>query len=522
MSNRKRDSAGNPRVPAHAVVIGAGAAGLAAALRLIAAGVAVTVVEKADQPGGKMRRVDAGGAPVDAGPTVFTMREVFEEIFAEAGTELTHHVGLRHADVLARHRWDAGGELDLFAEHDKSVDAIASFAGPAEAKRYGQFCRDAQHIFDTLERPFLRQPYATPTSLMRATGTRDLMGIKPFSRLWDALGKYFHDERLRQLFGRYATYCGSSPYRAPATLMLVAHVEQSGVWLVDGGMHRLAAAMAELAQARGAAFRYRTKVDEILVEKGRAAGVRLDTGETLAADYVVTNSDAAALSSGKLGRGASRAVPATPRDERSLSALTFTTQAYCAGMPLTRHNVFFCRDYPAEFTDIFKHRRLPREPTVYICAQDRDDSGPSDGASAERLLFIINAPPDGDIRAFEQAEIETCKESVFALLDRCGLDCRPEPTTFKATTPADFDRMFPGTGGALYGRASHGWRASFQRPGVKTRLPGLYLASGSAHPGPGVPMAALSGRLAAHALLRDLDSRARSRTTAMRGGTSTR
>lgn len=517
MSQRQRQGEGRD----HAVVIGAGMGGLAAALRLTAAGMAVTVVEKGEQPGGKMRRVPAGDGWVDAGPTVFTMREVFEEIFAEAGASLSDHVGLRAADVLARHAWDGGGELDLHADHETSVEAIARFAGQAEAKRYRQFCADAKKIHDTLEAPFLRQPSATPGSLMKSAGMADLMGIKPFTRLWDALGAYFHDARLRQLFGRYATYCGSSPFRAPATLMLVAHVEQRGVWLVDGGMHKLAVALADLLTDQGGTIRYTTEATEILAEGGRVTGVRLAGGETLAAGTVVANADVAALSSGKLGRAAARAVPETPRAERSLSALTFTLRARCSGWPMARHNVFFCNDYPAEFTDIFRRGRLPREPTVYVCAQDRDDLGPADGATPERLLLIINAPPDGDIRTYDTSEIAACEERAFALLTRCGLTLDPDRASMTATTPTDFARMFPGSGGAIYGRASHGWRASFQRPSVRTKLPGLYLGTGSAHPGPGVPMAALSGRLAAAEALGDRDSTARSRTTAMPGGTST-
>ena len=506
----------------HAVVIGAGMGGLAAALRLTAAGMAVTLVEKGAQPGGKMRRVRAGDGWVDAGPTVFTMREVFEEIFAEAGESLSDRVDLRAADVLARHAWDGGGELDLHADHETSVDAIGRFAGAAEAKRYRRFCADAKKIHDTLEEPFLRQPSATPNSLMKSAGVTDLMGIKPFTRLWDALGKYFHDGRLRQLFGRYATYCGSSPFRAPATLMLVAHVEQSGVWLVDGGMHKLAVALADLLTAQGGTIRYDTEASEILADGGRVTGVRLTSGETLRAGTVVANADVAALSSGKLGRAAARAVPETPRSERSLSALTFTMQARCSGWPLARHNVMFCKDYPAEFTDIFRRGRLPREPTVYVCAQDRDGIAPAGGDTPERLLLIINAPPDGDVRGDDDSEIAACQERALALLNRCGLRLDPDRATLTATTPADFARMFPGSGGALYGRASHGWRASFQRPPVRTKLPGLYLGTGSAHPGPGVPMAALSGRLAAREALRDRDSTARSQTTAMPGGISTR
>jgi 1-hydroxycarotenoid 3,4-desaturase len=490
--------------------VGAGAGGLSAALHLAAAGLEVDLVEAGGTPGGKMRELPAGNRRLDAGPTVFTMRDVFEEIFAEAGERFTDSVRLHKADRLARHAWDgrpvrAQERLDLHADHEASVDAIAAFAGPAEARRYRAFCAEARRIYDTLERPFLRQPRATPMSLVRQAGVRRMTGIKPFSTLWDALGKHFHDPRLRQLFGRYATYCGSSPFEAPATLMLVAHVEQSGVWLIDGGMHRLAQALAELARRRGVRVHYESPVAEIEVRNGAATGVRLQDGRRFAADAVVANTDVSAIGSGLLGAAARKAVEPTPPAQRSLSAMTFTQLGEVTGdVELLRHNVFFSAAYKREFDEIFKQRKVPEQPTVYLCAQDREGDAYAADGGGERLFALINAPADGDTQSYDGAEAERCRTRAFALMARCGLEVRPTPETVTTTTPSDFASLYPGTGGALYGRASHGWQASFQRPGVRSRLPGLYLASGSAHPGPGVPMAALSGRLAAQCLLGDL------------------
>lgn len=514
------------------VIVGAGIAGLSAAVLLASAGLQVTVVEQAATPGGKMRQLPVGAGAVngetgdgmaDAGPTVLTMRAVFEDIFARAGTTLDARLTLHPATVLASHAWDSNSRLDLFADAERSAEAIAAFAGPEEGRRYRSFCAEAKRTYDTLEAPFLHRPKASPASLVTQSRLKDVLAIKPFGTLWDALGRHFHDPRLRQLFGRYATYCGSSPFRAPATLMLVAHVEQRGVWTVEGGMHRLAAALAELAQEKGAVFRYRETVERIEIVRGRAAAVHLASGERLEADAVVANADVAALASGRFGTAAARAVRPVLRDARSLSAMTWTLRGRCDGLPLRHHNVFFCRDYKAEFTDIFERGQVPADPTVYLCAQDRDDQGqgaPETGAG-ERLLLLINAPPDGDVHSYDQAEIEECANRTFAVLERCGLSVTPSPATITATTPADFERLFPATGGALYGRASHGWQATFQRPGVKSRIPGLYLASGSAHPGPGVPMAALSGRLAVESLLQDWGLSALSRPTATPGGTST-
>ncbi|MFL9828343.1 1-hydroxycarotenoid 3,4-desaturase CrtD [Rhodoplanes sp. SY1] len=503
-----------------AIVVGAGVGGLAAALDLATAGIGVTVVEAAAGPGGKMRAVTVAGHAIDAGPTVFTMRWVFDELLAAAGTTLEREVSLKPLQVLARHAWSEDERLDLFADVERSEGAIGVFAGAAEARRFRGFCDRAARIYSTLERPFLRGARCrSPLDLFFRAGLRripDLAAISPFGTLWGALADHFHDPRLRQLFGRYATYCGSSPFLAPATLMLIAHVEQQGVWVVGDGMHGFAKALARIAQRRGVAFRFGATVVNVTVADGRATGVLLASGEWLPADVVVLNTDVAALANGGLGEAVRRTVGAVPQRSRSLSALTWMLVGEAQGFPLRHHNVFFSGDYRGEFDRLHRDRRLPDDPTIYICAQDRSDIAPDGGVSnggtagPERLFCLVNAPPTGDTEAFDVEEIAACEHATFSRLARCGLEIRYPPEALRVVTPADFHRLFPGTGGALYGRASHGWRASFQRPGSRTRVRGLYLAGGSTHPGPGVPMAALSGRLAAASLLADLVSGRRS------------
>jgi 1-hydroxycarotenoid 3,4-desaturase len=509
------------------VVIGAGIGGLVAALLLSARGVSVTLVERSTKPGGKMRQIEIAGTRIDAGPTVFTMRSVFEEIFASGGASLSDYIALRPAEILARHAWSVKERLDLFADVDRSADAIGAFAGAGEAQGYRDFCARAQRIYESLDQAFIRSPRPSLNTLVASFGLRrlgDLWQISPFISLWNALGEHFRDPRLRQLFGRYATYCGSSPFLAPATLMLVAHVEREGVWLIEGGMHRLAEALATLAGRAGATLRYGSEARAVIVELERVAGVTLANGERIDADAVLVNADTAAVSTGRLGQAIAAAVPMVARSLRSLSAITWAMVAPSNGFPLVRHNVFFSSDYGDEFERIGRGE-LPAEPTVYVCAQNRtdiDDIAGASPASPEPLLCLVNAPPRGEAIIPETMEISQCEKRTFALLERCGLRIERQSQNTVMTTPRDFERLYPATGGALYGPASHGWMASFGRSGSRTRMRGLYVAGGSTHPGPGVPMAAISGRLAAEAMLADFASMRRFRAAATLGGMSTR
>lgn len=506
------------------VIIGAGIAGLAAALRLSGfareTGREILVLERHATPGGKMRTLPSVAGPVDAGPTVLTMRHVFDELFAQADARLEDHVTLIPQDILARHWWPDGSSLDLHAQPEARAAAIRAFAGPKAEREFLNFSKRAAQLFAAFDAPMMQAAEPSLSSLtshvMRKPSLIPVMA--PQSTLAEVLHRQFSDRRLAQLFGRYATYVGGSPYRSPAILALIWQAEAAGVWCVKGGMHRLAAAIAELASARGVVLRYGADVSRIETQGGQISAVHLAGGERLAAGTIVFNGDPRALATGALGRATTEVATKTLQTARSLSAQVWSFAATPSGLDLAHHNVFFSANPRAEF-DALDLGQLPRDPTLYICAEDRGQGVPL--PAIERFEIIANAPPVNETQPTRTEDFAACQTLTFQTLARFGLTFDTLPGPAALTTPQGFNRLFPASTGSLYGQSPHGMMAAFQRPTARTQIKGLYLAGGGTHPGAGVPMATLSARHAAAAILSDLSSTSKSRRTAMRGGMST-
>ncbi len=496
------------------VVVGAGMGGLATALACSGAGLRVALVDGAAHVGGKIATAHSGERAIPYGPTVLTMREVFVELFARADFALDEHVRLRPLEILARHAWPDGSSLDLHADVERSAAAIAAFAGKRDAEGFHRYVRHGRALLDALEEPFLRHDNRGLVALIARVGPRGfgkLKGVDFARTMWRSLADFFGDPRLRQLFARYATYYGSSPFAAPATLNLIAQVEQRGVWSVDGGMIALARAVADAFVARGGDLLLGNDATR-LERAGRSIGaVVLADGRRLECAHVVFNGDPTRLVDGHLGadvRDAVRRVDAPP----SLSAMTWSFVGRSSGLPLAYHTVAFGRDYPTEFDDLFVHGRVPRDPTVYVCAADRDVGTP-DGP--ESLMCLVNAPAG----VFD-AEESSCRARMEQSLRACGIELTPTSEPIHHG-PRYFARRFPGTQGAIYGAATHGVMAPFRRYRSSTRITNLHLVGGAVHPGAGVPMVTLGGLSVATRIVADLASTRRSLPAATSGGTST-
>ena len=504
------------------VVIGAGIGGLTAALTLAAKGRPVHVLEAQPTLGGRIRSVPSDAGPVATGPTVLTMRHVFDTLFEEAGTRLDDHVGLHRQDVLARHWWpNSPDTLDLYADHRRTEDAIGAFAGADAARAFRAFHRKTAALYDTFQAPFMEAAEPSILSLGRRVMARPgvLPALLPGLTLAHSLRMRFRDPRLRQLFGRYATYVGGSPFQAPALLGLIWQAEAAGVYTIRGGIAALVEAMAQVIRSLGGTIETDAPVRTIETDGRGVTGVTLADGRRLPTDTVVFNGDPRALATGLLGDGTARVAPQTKRAPRSYSAHVWAFASPVSGPNLHHHNVFFSADEVQDFGTL-RRGLLPDDTTLYICAQDRGFG--TAAPPVERFEIILNAPATDGPPPDPQREYEQCLTRTIPALKRWGLTFAETPKRHALTTPSGFAARFPATAGSIYGQSPHGTFAALNRPRAQTAVPGLWLAGGGCHPGAGVPMAALSGRHAAAAILTGRTSTLPSRRTATRGGISTR
>ncbi|RBY94393.1 phytoene desaturase [Blastococcus sp. TBT05-19] len=493
---------------ARVVVVGAGLGGLAAAARLAAGGHAVTVLEQAAEPGGKLGRFARDGHAFDTGPSLVTLPQVLRDLFAATGGPLEDAVDLVRLDPAVGYRFADGTRLSVPGRFEDVPAALDEALGDDAGRQWSALMERAATMWRISEGPFLRSPLAGAATLARlARRPSDVAAIAPWQSLRGLGSRYLRSPHLRTLLDRYATYSGSDPRRAPAVLATVAYAEQAfGSWYVRGGLHRLALAVLDRAVAHGAVLRTGCTVRRVLVEGGRAAGVELADGERVPADVVVSGIDAAALHDGLLpADGRTRGVRrdlrrATP----SLSGVVLLLALRGRTPGLAHHTVLFPADYDAEFDAVFgvgRHAGRPvpvEDPTVYVNAPEDPALVPD--ADSESWFVLVNAPRHDPGRGVDWTApglADRYADRVLDVLAGRGLDVRDRVRWRVVRTPADLERDTGSVGGSIYGSSSNGSRAAFLRPANASPVPGLFLVGGSAHPGGGLPLVTLSAQIVA-------------------------
>ncbi len=494
------------------IIIGGGIGGLSTAVHLAAAGKSVSLYEKNTAVGGKMSQIHADGYRFDTGPSVITMRHVFEELFATAGRDLHDYLTLLPVDPLTRYFFadDQQTVLDIRRDLSETLAQIEAIA-PRDVEGYLAYLAYAARIHRITGPVFIYDQPPRPASFLRVP-LPDWFKVDPFRTMDGAIRRFVHSPQMRQLLGRFATYVGASPYLAPATLNVIAHVELSGgVWYPQGGVYQIAAALEKLARKLGVNVYTNAGVDRVeLDEHGRACGVWVN-GVLQRGTAVVSNVDVTTTYK--------RLLPPIPHVQKRLRQLQ-NEEPSCSGFillwgiaaehpQLAHHNIFFTRDYPAEFDAIFKQGKMPDDPTIYVAITSKTD--PSHAPPGHENWFVlVNAPPTGP--AWDWAtQAESYRELILNKLAARGIPLRGKIEYEQIITPVDLATQNGAYRGALYGPSSNAMLAAFRRPHNRVQnIPGLYLVGGTTHPGGGVPMVTLSGKVVAEMVLADLGSRAMS------------
>ncbi len=469
-------------------VIGAGLGGLAAALRLAAQGWSVCVCEQAATPGGKMNTWESGGYRFDTGPSLITMPWVFEALFEAAGTRMSDHLTFQSVHPFAEYHFDDGTHFTHTGDLPAWLTTVRALE-QNDASGFLRFMELGARLFNVSQATFFsRSPFERPNcQIIRALRHLPLrFGWGNYDR---TVRHFFRSPHLRQLFNRYITYVGSSPYQAPATLSVIPYVEYAfGVRHIQGGLYRMIEVLCALGEKEGVEYRMNTPIRSIMRRGGRVIGVEPEKGPLIEADVVIMNGDA---SCAPVLLGESGAQP-LPERNRSMSGLIFLYALKRTLPDLSHHQIFFSADYPTEFRQLFDERRFPDDPTVYINIPSRTDRSlvPGEG---EVLFVMANAPAnDGD--TWDDAMIKQARTHVMQRLRKSGFpDIEQDISASTVWTPRKMAMQYGMPGGAIYGQASHSWRGAFMRPPNKDRsVAGLYYVGGSTHPGGGTPTVVMS------------------------------
>ncbi len=484
-------------------IIGGGIGGLSAALLLAHYGYGVEVFEQQSRVGGKALSTEAQGFRFDTGPTLFTMPFVLEELFNDAGKKLSDYIELHHLEETTRYFYEDGTEFRAYYDMHRYYDeAKRAFSDPLQSlSGYFSYCKT---IYDLTADIFMFSPFHEWRDMItdREKWARifEMYKMDPFRSMHRANRWFFKDPKLLQLMDRFATFNGSSPYRVPATLNIITHVEHMGAYVPKRGIYRIPEALAEAAAEEGAVIHLNTPVSSITYDTKKIRGITVNDRE-YAFDIVVSNSDVTNTYISLLQQ--SKILPALKYQmlKPSTSALVFYWGVKGTYPALATHNILFPKNYRKEFKDLIRREVCPDDPTVYIYISSRFNPGDAPDGN-ENWYVMINAPYTVN-HNWDEIIQRTRKRVLFKIKSFLGIDIEKKIIYEETLTPADILHRTDSRAGSIYGISSNNTIAAFLRQRNRSkRFKGLYFCGGSAAPGGGMPLAMLSGRMTAELICR--------------------
>jgi phytoene desaturase len=476
-------------------VIGSGVAGLAAAIRSAAKGHAVTVFEANGHTGGKIAELRRDGFRWDMGPSVLTMPQYVDELFRLAGEEPTDHFRHVPLDPVFRYFFVDGTVISTPADREELIREFTTRTSVRrqDLEQYFSECREKLEITDPV---FLqRSLHRWRNYLDRATlhGVLRFHRIGAFSSMARANAALLRDPKVTAIFNQYASYNGSDPFQAPATLNLIAHYELGlGASYPVGGMHSVTTSLTALAQRMGVRFRLNTRVDEIVCQHGRVQGVRCGKA-TEPFDRIFANADVHSVYSHLMPRVARPSI--SLRQPLSSSVIVFYWGIKGQFARLGLHNMFMSSDQVLEYHQIFKEGKVAHDPTIYLYISST--MNPTDAPAGHQNWFVMVTVPHHTGKDWD-AEVHSLRQRVLhRLSQRLGADIGGNIVCEEVLTPPLIAQRTSSAKGAVYGNSSNGLFAAFLRhPNFAPRVKGLYLCGGSVHPGPSIPLSLLSAKIA--------------------------
>lgn len=478
------------------IVIGSGLGGLAGAISLARMGFHVELFEKNLALGGKMNELTLDGYRFDTGPSLLTMPSVIDELFEFAGFQRSDFLTFEPIAPICRYFFD-DDHFDAYADAAQMDAELDRFA-PDQKEAFRRFLNYSKRIYDLTADAFIFNPIHEPAKLLSFSNFNTLLHIRQidaFRTVHDSVSRFFTDSRLVQVFDRYPTYNGSDPFKAPATLNIIPHVEYNlGGFYIKGGMYRMVEALHEVAVALGVKIETESPVSKIEHRKGQVIGVRV-YGEFVPADAVLCNADVVE-SFNRLIDGDEGYRAKLNALEPSISGMVFLWGVEGKHDALAHHNIIFSQDYLREFQQIFDELTPPDDPTVYVAITSKSDlqHAPADG---ENWFVLLNMPYLAPGQEWDSA-VHSMRAKVLQKLAKLGIHVEGKIRVEKVLTPVDFHDWFGSNRGSIYGLSSNSRNAAFLRPPNRSRrLKGLFFAGGSTHPGGGVPLVIQSGKIAA-------------------------
>ncbi len=479
-----------------AIIIGAGIGGIATSIRLAVQGFNVSVYEANSYPGGKLTSFEEKGYRFDMGPSLFTMPQFVEELFLLAQKPIKDYFSYTQKDVVANYFYEDGTTFTAYANQKKFIDS-ATKTFNVKSEELEKYFEESKKKYDLTASIFLEKSLHKAATYfsketLKALVFSSQLGINTSLSAYNS--KSFTDERLVQFFNRFATYNGSSPYKTPGIMSMIPHLEQYyGTYYPKGGMQSITSSLTKLAEDLGVKFHYNSLVDQVIVEQNKIKAIRVK-GERIEADIVVSNSDIVPTYRKLLKT--QKAPEKILKQPRSSSALIFYWGIKGTFPELDLHNLFFSADYKGEFEQIFEHNTIGDDPTVYVNISSKEEKEDApDGC--ENWFTMINVPSNTNQNWDEL--IEKARKSILKKLSRLlNIDIEPLIEFEQILEPRTIESRTQSYQGALYGASSNNKFAAFLRhPNFKSNIKGLYFCGGSVHPGGGIPLCLLSGKIVA-------------------------